>query len=568
MQLRPRFRCVPLALSAVALLAPAQTHRTAKADTVTRAVAVYEYTGDLAHPKAARLIPVSLFLGGHFEDAGVYLARPIPLALDTGNVYEFQRSGVRLGYLDLAFARNYNANAGGAAITNNYDDAWFGYGKYRALPTAKTPKALTARNNNARVVTDNADDRPKLVEKTGTAPQPLPRGADEDPDRPAKVSLPDDTSGGTKQDASAPDPERPTLHRQPGPPPGAASEPLDPKTGKPAKPPKVVVTATGDPSTDPDRPSIRRHTADENTVPPDPIDLASGKTAAAGTAADTVTGGPGIDNSYRPGLKRGRQTGTPGETLAAVTAPGAQDLTQVAAVSDAKDRSEHDFTFHFASDSDRAAVLKQMETLALQVLANPVLATDAPDILKKEAAAGKPVPLGAQAAGSAHAASPHASGAKTGSYTSTGKPASASRAGSHAAVSSSRPASSNAASAAGGSPLGLADEQLHAYQLTFSAEPTYVFTAHTGANTAPVRYATVVAQPDSDGKLQVAMRTTTDAAHLDRVPRFRLVDAVDADGSNRASLLFELRGAHSRQFALYRLLGAHPDQIFLSGSTL
>ena len=45
------------------------------------------------------------------------------------------------------------------------------------------------------------------------------------------------------------------------------------------------------------------------------------------------------------------------------------------------------------------------------------------------------------------------------------------------------------------------------------------------------------------------------------------VDVVDADASNRASLLVELRAQHTRQFALYRVIGAKADQVFVSGST-
>jgi hypothetical protein len=43
--------------------------------------------------------------------------------------------------------------------------------------------------------------------------------------------------------------------------------------------------------------------------------------------------------------------------------------------------------------------------------------------------------------------------------------------------------------------------------------------------------------------------------------------SVDAEASNRASLLFELRAQNSRQFALYRVIGARADQTFLTGST-
>ena len=40
-----------------------------------------------------RLVPVSLFIDGHVEDAGVYLAQPVPFALQTGDVYSIERAG-------------------------------------------------------------------------------------------------------------------------------------------------------------------------------------------------------------------------------------------------------------------------------------------------------------------------------------------------------------------------------------------------------------------------------------------------------------------------------------------
>ena len=70
----------------------AQMHKVAKPDQVTRAVALYEYVGDdPMKPKAARLIPVSLFIGGHYEDAGIYLARPVPFALESGIRYDLHK---------------------------------------------------------------------------------------------------------------------------------------------------------------------------------------------------------------------------------------------------------------------------------------------------------------------------------------------------------------------------------------------------------------------------------------------------------------------------------------------
>ena len=76
------------------------------------------------------------------------------------------------------------------------------------------------------------------------------------------------------------------------------------------------------------------------------------------------------------------------------------------------------------------------------------------------------------------------------------------------------------------------------------------------------RYVSLIAQREPLGSLKVAMASVTDAAHLDRTPWFRLVDVVDADASNRASLLVELRGQTTRQFALYRVIGAQADETF------
>ena len=43
-------------------------HHVDAPENVTRSIGVYEWTGDLAKPVAARLIPVSLFIDGDFKD--------------------------------------------------------------------------------------------------------------------------------------------------------------------------------------------------------------------------------------------------------------------------------------------------------------------------------------------------------------------------------------------------------------------------------------------------------------------------------------------------------------------
>jgi hypothetical protein len=63
----------------------------------------------------------------------------------------------------------------------------------------------------------------------------------------------------------------------------------------------------------------------------------------------------------------------------------------------------------------------------------------------------------------------------------------------------------------------------------------------------------------------VLFKNVTDGSHLDDTPRMRLVDAVDAMADNRGELLFELRGATQRQFALYRVLRGTAEKVFVSG---
>ena len=111
------------------------------------------------------------------------------------------------------------------------------------------------------------------------------------------------------------------------------------------------------------------------------------------------------------------------------------------------------------------------------------------------------------------------------------------------------------------------DEDLKSFTLSYGATATYVYTAHTTGTGAGLEYVTEVAQADPMGELRPAIESVTDAAHLDRTPRMRLVDAVDAEASNRGSLLFELRGQSSRQFGLYRVIGSQAEQIFLTGTT-
>ena len=150
----------------------AQMHKVAKPQQVVRAVGVYEWTGDFAKPTASRLIPVSLYIEGKFEDAGVYIARPVPFALLSGNVYFLQAAGIDKGTLDLAYAKHLQAVEATGDLA--FDDGWFGYGSVRPLSAPrKTTHALKPSKTLSNITTSSSDpSRPHLTTKTSgdTAP--------------------------------------------------------------------------------------------------------------------------------------------------------------------------------------------------------------------------------------------------------------------------------------------------------------------------------------------------------------------------------------------------------------
>jgi hypothetical protein len=116
-------------------------------------------------------------------------------------------------------------------------------------------------------------------------------------------------------------------------------------------------------------------------------------------------------------------------------------------------------------------------------------------------------------------------------------------------------------------PAPLSDEQFRVFELAYGSGATLVLSAHTDGPVAQQKFVTLVAQPDLYGNVLMLLKNVTDGTHLDEKPRMRLVDAVDAMADNRGELLFELRGATQRQFALYRVLRGQAEKLFVTGGS-
>jgi hypothetical protein len=454
------------AIFALGLLPPmlfAQTHKVAAPEKVTRAIAVYEWTGEIEKPNAARLVPVSLFIDSHFEDAGVYLAQPTPFVLQSGIVYSIERAGESIGTLDLDYARNIVTRR--SATDDAPLAAWFGYGRFLtpAAEAAQTKKLRPAAKPSVIVASgesDSEDDKPKFIRRESTdstaSPSTSTGGSAK---KPAATA-----STGTEPDAD--DPDRPTLrHRDPV---------TDAAKSKKSRPAGYVSGPSTSLNDDPDRPLIRRGIPTGATVP-SPL------------------------------------AGLPPE------------LHQAVAVSDATYHDPHPFSREWDSLTERAQTLAAIETLVKPRVAS-YLVTNKLSAIAVATSAAKPQPA-------------------------------------HVATHATHPLAKKSAVPA----FVLNGEHLSGYSLTYGGLPTFIYTAEVPVVTGGPVYVTMVTQRLPSGELQVSLSSVTDASHLDRTPWMRPIDVVDADWSHRASLLFELRGQVSRQFALYRLITAQAEQTFITG---
>ena len=450
-------------------------------DAPMRAVAVLEWTGEEGHPKASRLVPVSLYDGQDLQDAGIYLARPAPLALSSEVEYELKQNGKTVGLFEVSSA-------------GQEQGSWIGFGVWKPLPKPK-PAVQAAKAKVDDWGGDAQSDRPTLHRKAHSG------------DSSASGKGEDSDSDSTRQAA---DPDRPTLHKK------TSSD-----SGSETKSDSSSDSSASSAPQDPDRPTLQKKASDS--------DSASGAPAAAAdpdrpTLKKKSGKSPTADVGYvesmqtssdpdRPKLQRGKVSAE-GQAVLPTLMGLPPDMHQAVAVSDARNRPEHLWTYSWANPGDEAKMKAQMEDIARKALGltlpapPPVHAPKrTPAATRRKATPAPPPPP----------------------------------------------------------PAPLLDEQFRVFELAYGSGATMVLSAHTGGSGAQQKFVTLVAQPDLYGNVMVLLKNVTDGAHLDDTPRMRLVDAVDALADNRGELLFELRGATQRQFVLYRVLRGQANKLFVSG---
>ena len=167
-----RITVAALLLSALPLSA-LSTGQLTNSEPALRAIAVLEWTGEAGRPSASRMVPVALLDNGQLQDAGLYLARPQPLALSKDVEYELQQNGNPIGLYDI---NNSSRQQG----------FWVGYGAWKPLPAVNPKPSIAVIAQSLRDGEDS--DRPILHRKHPSSAEnsatPAGSAPPADPDRP------------------------------------------------------------------------------------------------------------------------------------------------------------------------------------------------------------------------------------------------------------------------------------------------------------------------------------------------------------------------------------------------
>ena len=462
-----------------------------------RAVAVVQLNGG-----KGTLIPVAILINGRFFDASAYKADPVPMALETGTVYELERAGDSQGL--------FTVNGALHSTTPGNAHPWVGTGSFLA-PGKEAPKDTRKAEDVPIGLKDTGDEPPRLTRQESSKSGASGSGGSSAP------------AGGSREKPSGSTPASAS---------GAGTSPSTGDTSSGGSPASGR-SASGNSGQESSKPAAAagdkgeqggKQPASPQTGPP----LSTGQ-SSAGKATDhqssgTSTSGGSDNNYYRPVLRRGKPTteAPPDDedTAAAKkiaesgtvssspgTASGAGKV--LAAISDAAGPEPSSYkVFWKAGEEDE----RRNQLIALAQ--NEVRAYAAALVKNEIPARPAPPKSGAR-------------GGKT-----SGKQA---------------------------EPV-LDDVHFHGFDLWLNNQPVMILTAEarlpeaaTGPVVIPESFSvTVVARTDIYGNLQKLYAGVTDKFHLDVTPRLQLVDVVDADGDGRGELLFQETTDTGKGYLIYR----------------
>src|SRR5271165_3485585 len=317
-------------------ITPGERKAPRKKDAEPRAVALLQLTSN----GKASLLPIAILINGKFWDASAYKATPVPMALESGTVYEAERSGSSQGLFTVNTALHSNAP--------NAPSPWIGTGAWVPAGTEKPKTSLQAEAAPAGL--DTAEGPPRLTKnpsKETPAVSTPPAAAPASPSTPAPASQP--SSGD----------EPPRLTKPAGSQsPAASSTPAS--TPSSAPPQSDSKGAPGAP-----RPENKAGDAKAADRPKAPE---SDSGAAAGSRPRLRRGKPAesladeeIPGYSKPGAAPSKNAGKTPE------AAPAGPLQLIPAISDSAGPDPHSYGFEFLKDEEGER-LQQMTAMAKQQL--------------------------------------------------------------------------------------------------------------------------------------------------------------------------------------------------------
>jgi hypothetical protein len=469
-------------------ITPGERKAPRKKDAEPRAVAVVQLT---ANGKAS-LVPIAILIGGKFWDATAYKADPIPMALESGTVYEAEHAGSSLGLFTVNSALHSNAR-------DNVQSPWIGTGAWVPAGSEKAKPALKAEAVPLGIETSDAP--PRLTRSAGT-PQETP---------PPPASPPQNTSAGS---------------------PGSGQTGSSPTTPSPTAP-----SPTGSSPTNKSAPSTS-----DNSKPNDsqPSDAKPADSKPAGRSS-TPQSDSGAGEANRPRLRRGKPVEPlPEDEVPGYTKPGAAASSSPAnagktdparadpaadkapmqwmpAISDSSGPDPKSFAFEWfkGEESER---LKQMTTLAKEQVRAYVEAQAKAKIM--------PAPKSAAPQSARRASALRAPTSKT-----------------------PDPILDNVQMKT----YDLWNNNQPVLVLTAEAHMPPPPAGSPHAADSDLQYSILlVTHPDIYNNLHKLYSRVTDKYHLDVTPRQELVDAVDADGDGRGELLFHEISDGGNGWVIYR----------------
>ena len=467
----------------------------------------------------ATLVPIAILINGRFYDASSYKASPVPMALESGTVYEGERTGSSLGLFTVSGALH--------SKDANSSIPWIGAGQW--LPQGADAKRTALKAEDVPVGLVPTDEPPRL---TKSSKPPKDASADSAPANSGSQtsSSPSSQAGAKPADASQPSADKKTsdqakpaqsLPNQSAPQTSSQPTSTQPKSdaskASPPAPTKSDEAApapgedTNSQAGDANRPKLRRGKPTE----PLPADQ---DVPGYGKPADGKPSSPVVAEDVKPGVTPVKSDATSAkadESAAAKTPP-----QLVPAISDAAGPDPRSFVYEWAK-SEQDERRKDVLTLAQQQL-HAYLQERAKNSIAAKASPAKPVP--AKATSSAR------------------KPV------------------------AKMPDLVLDDLQIRTFDLWTNNQPVIVLTAtahpplpavgSAASTTAVPEYSiTLVARTDIYNNLHKLYVGITDKYHLDVTPRLELIDAVDADGDGRGELLFRETSDAGTGYIIYRATG-------------